>query len=104
MAPSRADDRLFGTTWVHVFEEDTASGEVYRPESDGIPLSRRPRRRLSFSRDGSAKIGSPGPDDRPADVAATWTRDGDDIVVAPANGDRVLRATLESPTRLVVRK
>ena len=51
MAARKASgDRLFTTRWVHVFEEDTAEGAVYRPEDDQIPLSRRPRERLEYSR------------------------------------------------------
>jgi hypothetical protein len=104
----RSGDPLFTTRWVHVFEEDTAEGEVYRPDTADIPLSRRPRRHLSLSPDGSATIGTPGPDDRPREVNATWRRQGDDVVVSLAGerggGDRLLRVSLESPTRLVVRK
>ena len=50
-----ADDWLFSTTWVHVFEEDTARGAVYRPE-DGDPFRCRAGRAsaLRSTRDGSA--------------------------------------------------
>ena len=99
---------LFATPWVHVFEEDTGDGEVYRPEDGDIPLSRRPRRRLSFSPDGSARVAMPGPDDRPREQHATWEQEGDDVVLR-FTGDSegaapVLRASLQSPTRLIVRK
>jgi len=67
--------RLFETTWVHVFEEDTADGAVYRPEDGDIPLSRRPRERLEFGRDGSARLFVGGGDDRLVEHPATW-RDG----------------------------
>jgi hypothetical protein len=96
------DDPLFQTTWVHVFEEDTADAEVYRPESDDIPLSRRPRRRLTLMPDGSARIGMPGPDDRPSEVDATWEPQGEEIVVSPSAG-KALRVTRESARRIVVR-
>ena len=34
---------MYDVRWVHVSEDDTPEGEVYRAESDRIPLSRRPR-------------------------------------------------------------
>ena len=98
---------LFATPWVHVFEEDSADGEVYRPEGGDIPLSRRPRRRLSFSPDGSARVALPGPDDRPRDQPATWQQDGDDVVVratSEGGAEQVLHVSLQSPTRLIVKK
>jgi hypothetical protein len=101
------DDALFATRWVHVFEEDTADGEVYRPETDDVPLSRRPRRRLSLSPDGSARVLVPGPDDRLVETPATWEAEGVQLVIRP-NGDdqrkNVIRIRDRSPTRLVVRK
>lgn len=97
-----------GTTWVHVFEEDTPDGAVYRPETDAIPLSRRPRERLALMADGTARISMPGPDDRLVDQPATWNEDGDTLVVrtsargaAPA---RELVIVQHSPKRLVIRR
>ena len=97
---------LFGTRWIHAFEEDTADHEVYRPETDDIPPSRRPRRRLRLSPDGSAEVGMPGPDDRPVDAHATWKQDGEDVVIRAGKpgADHVLRIAMQSPTRLVVKK
>jgi hypothetical protein len=60
----QSGDQLFATRWVHVFEEDTADGDVYRPEDGDIPLSRRPRERIEFAPDGSARVFEGGPDDR----------------------------------------
>jgi hypothetical protein len=101
-------ESLFAEPWVHVFEEDTPDGEVYLPESGDIPLSRRPRRRLSFSPDGSARIELPGGDDRPREQPATWKQEGDDVILRygaeSGSGERVLHASLQSPTRLTVRK
>jgi hypothetical protein len=101
-------ESLFAEPWVHVFEEDTPDGEVYRPESGDIPLSRRPRRRLSFSPDGSAQIELPGADDRPREQHATWKQEGDDVILRCGSesgaGERVLHVSLQSPTRLIVRK
>ena len=104
MAEKRAEgDRLFGTGWVHVFEEDTPAGAVYRAEGDAIPLSRRPRERLALKRDGSAHLFGPGPDDRLIEQPATWREEGDALVVRAAKGGLELRILERSPTRLGVR-
>lgn len=105
------NDRLFTTRWVHVFEEDTPEGAVYRPEDDNIPLSRRPRERFELSADGTAKIIAPGPDDRLVEKPATWASD------APSKGKKEaasssessassadIRIVKQSPTRLIVRR
>jgi hypothetical protein len=94
---------------VHVFEEDTAEGEVYRPESGDIPLTRRPRARLAFAPDGTARVLRPGPDDRPLEVKARWeeTPEGDLIVQAEGGDEqarRALRVVERSPGRLVLKK
>lgn len=95
-------DALFGTTWVHVFEQDVAAGAVYRPETERIPLSRRPRERVELSPDGSARVFMPGPDDRPIAQPAAWHAEDDDIVVRTESGAE-LRIIERSPTRLVIR-
>jgi hypothetical protein len=94
------DDRLFTTRWVHVFEEDTAEGAVYRPEDDNIPLSRRPRERLELSADGTAKIITQGPDDRLVEKPATWAG-GKESAAAAAADFHIVR---QSPARLIVRR
>jgi hypothetical protein len=101
------DDALFATRWVHIFEEDTADGEVYRPETDDVPLSRRPRRRLSLSPGGKARVLQPGPNDRLVETPASWEAEGDNLVIrSRAGGKRetVIRIRDRSPTRLVVSK
>lgn len=102
-AKRAARDRLFGTRWVHVFEEDTPAGAVYRAEDDAIPLSRRPREQLELERDGTARLFVAGPDDRPAERPATWREDGDVIVVSAREGGAELRIVERSPERLVVK-
>lgn len=96
-------DPLFATTWVHVFEEDTAEGAVYRPEDGPIPLSRRPRERLQLAPDGSASVFLQGPDDRYVEHPATWTKE-EDGVIAVRTRDGGLRWCIveRSPSRLVV--
>ncbi len=97
MAEKRsASDPLFATTWVHVHEEDTAEGQVYRPEDGGIPLSRRPRERIRFRADGTASVSMPGPDDRPMEKPATWGEARDSaqfLLVRQSVGRLIIRAT-----------
>ncbi len=104
----RPEADLAGTRWVHAFEEDTAEGEVYRPETDDVPLSRRPRRRIAFSKDGSVSVQMPGPDDRLVETQGRWQREGKDVVVnvepAGGTGEKRLRLSVRSPTRVVLRR
>jgi hypothetical protein len=93
---------LFGTRWVHAFEEDDAAGAVFRPEDADLPLSRRPRERLALAADGSAQLFVPGADDRPRPRDGTWREQGGEIVVATPAGD--YRVVSWSPDRLVVRR
>jgi hypothetical protein len=101
-------DPLFHTRWVHMFEEDSGAGAIYRPETDDVPLSRRPRERLTLSPDGTARVTAGGPDDRPIDTNAEWKQEGDELVVQTkgerGGAGRVLRVTVAAPTRLLVRK
>jgi hypothetical protein len=94
-------DPLFSTTWVHVAEEDTPEGAVYRPDDDEIPLSRRPRERLALDEDGAARVYAPGPDDRFIEQTARWSEEGRDIVVR-MKGRAALRIVTRSPRRLVI--
>ena len=103
MSPKRAGrDPLFATTWVHVFEEDTDRGAVYRPEDSDVPLSRRPRERLRVDPGGSARLFVSGPDDRLVEKSATWKDEGDALVIRASEGGTELRVIDRSPTRLVV--
>src|SRR5688500_8968051 len=90
--------------WVHVFEEDTGAGAVFKPEDADIPLSRRPRQRLELRADGSALIGMPGPDDRSVPEPASWADEGGQIVVRDAAGTIRLRIVARSPGRLVAQR
>jgi hypothetical protein len=87
--------------WVHVFEEDTADGAVFRPEDADIPLSRRPRERFELRPDGSAVLMMGGADDRPVEQPARWTEEGSQIVVT-AGGAVRLRIVEQSADRLIV--
>lgn len=102
-ARPNADDPLFSTRWVHLFEEDTPGAQVFVPETTDVPLARRPRERLDFRPDGSASILTPGPDDRSLPSPAQWTEDAGDIVLRSGAGSE-LRIVERTPTRLVVRE
>lgn len=103
MSPKRVGhDPLFTTTWVHVFEEDTDGGAVYRPEDSEVPLSRRPRERLRVDPGGSARLFVSGPDDRFVEQSATWEDEGDTLVIRASEGGTELRVIDRSSTRLVV--
>ncbi len=102
MARKRAaDDPLFATAWVHVFEEDTAEGAVFRPEHADIPLSRRPRERIELDDAGSARLWMTGPDDRFYEQPASWRQQGNAVVLRAGQGAE-LRIVDESTERLIV--
>jgi len=91
-------------TWVHVFEEDAPDGEVYRPEHDAIPLSRRPRERLQLRPDGSASVFMPGPDDRFIEQQASWEDKGGEVVIKLRRERTELLVVEQSASRLVIRR
>ena len=99
-----ADDPLFTTRWVHVAEEDTSAGVVYRPDDENIPLSRKPRDWLELKADGTARLYVPGPDDRPVARAITWRDDDDPRRSSRGRADADLTIIEKSPTRLLVRR
>jgi hypothetical protein len=92
------------TTWVHVFEQDTPAGAVYKPEDSDIPLSRRPRERIELDPGGRATLLMPGPDDRFVRQPARWTEEGGEIVVRDSSDTVRLRIVERSPDRMVVRR
>jgi hypothetical protein len=101
------DPKIFGRRWSHSFEEDSAAGRVYRPESWDFPLSRRPRESFVLESNGSAEIFAPGAADRPERQSASWTQDGDEIVIRAAKKGRRAGATLRivehDPDRILIR-
>ena len=111
MAPSprklRVDpSTICGIRWIHVFEQDTGVGAVYRPETDRIPLARRPREQLELQAGGAAQVFVGGADDRPVPRAGRWRATSEGIMIElPAAGReqamtwRIVEAT---PTRVVV--
>jgi hypothetical protein len=96
-------DAIVGIVWVHVFEEDTAAGAVFRPEDSDIPLSRRPRERFELSPGGKAAWITAGADDRPARGPAQWTEEGDEVVIRDGSGKVRCRVVQRSRERLIVK-
>jgi hypothetical protein len=102
-ALAKSRDRLFATGWVHVFEEDTAEGAVFRPEDGVIPLSRRPRERLKLEPDGRASVYLAGPDDRYVEQPATWQDDDGTCVIRTKDGHITIEIVDHSDTKLVAK-
>jgi hypothetical protein len=93
--------------WVHVFEEDSERGDVYRRAESRIPLSRRPREQLELNEDGSATFSAGGPDDRLVGRLAFWIDEGGEIVIrftGELPNSKPLRVIEQSAERLVVRR
>ena len=96
-------DSIFRTRWAHVFEEDGPDGAVYRPDDVELPRSRRPRTRISFSRDGQARLLVAEPDDRLREVEAHWREENGEITVS-GGGVPELRLHVQSESCLLVRR
>jgi hypothetical protein len=95
------------TTWIHVFEQDTEEGAVFRPLESDIPLSRRPRARLELKDDGTATLWLAGADDRFEAQPGTWREEQGAIVITgesiTARGGAIRLRVVERDTdRLVV--
>jgi hypothetical protein len=95
---------LYGIRWVHIFEEDGTEGQVYRPVSGPVPLSRRPREALTLHADGTATVEAGGADDRPVGRQASWRAAGDSLVVdvPGVSGSTQLRIVRATADKLVV--
>jgi hypothetical protein len=89
--------------WVHVNEEDTADGRVFKPEDGDIPLSRRPRDRFELGPGGTAALMTPGPNDRYIRHPARWAEEDGVVVVRDAGGKVRYRIIEQSADRLLVR-
>lgn len=93
---------MFGIRWVHVFEDDTPTVEVYRPDGDDIPLSRRPRESFELQPDGDASVYKGGADDRPEESRATWRDTPDGVVVTEESTGARFRIVKQAPRQLIV--
>lgn len=91
-------------TWVHVFEEDSAGQEVYRPEEGPIPLSRRPRERIQVRPDGTASVFLPGPDDKFVERQASWNDEGGGMVIRVRDPGLEFVVIERTSSRLVIER
>lgn len=101
--PSVGFTGLTGTVWVHVFEQDTAQGAVFRPEDSEIPLSRRPRVRFELSPGGRAAWIVAGPDDRYVRHPARWSEERGEVIIRDVSGEVRCRIVSRAEDHLVVR-
>lgn len=70
--------------WIHSHEEDHDGLQVYRPAGYPFPPARG-RNSLTLEPDGSARSGSPGPDDRGTTAEGSWLLAGSQLTVRSAN-------------------
>ena len=95
---------LTGRTWIHVFEEDTPAGAVFRRADADIPLARRPRERITLHADGTAVLMTGGADDRFVPQPGRWREEDDGVIVVRDAGDNVrFRIVAHSADRIVAR-
>lgn len=92
--PAVAAAHLIGQ-WFHSHEEDSPGVEIYRPSSFDFPRARMPRDSVTFSTDGRAAVGAPGPADRTDHTPGQWSLVDDQVMVEAGDGAR-LRFTLEA--------
>ena len=95
-------DDLLGKRWV--YDEDTATGQVFRPHT-----GKRSHPRLSFElkADGTSVRYDIGTTDRFQPSAATWKLEGDVLVISSESEqkpDLVFRILSATPDRLEVEK
>src|SRR4029450_3764572 len=89
MAEKKLNPELFRHRWIHSFEEDSVQAQVYRPQSWGFPLSRRPREAFELRADGTARLFLPGAEERPKADDASWTEEeGQLLIRAVKKGSR----------------
>ena len=62
-------------SWVHSHEEDGDGVVVFRPAGYNLPPARG-RDSFTLQADGTAAIGTPGPDDRGATTSGRWELSG----------------------------
>ena len=89
--------------WMHSHEEDTPSGQVFRPASFPFPRARG-RRSFELKPDGRLLAREIGPDDRGVTTEGTWELHGDELRLhLGSGGTRVYRIEEASRERLVLR-
>jgi hypothetical protein len=99
---SPVDPAALHGRWVHSHEEDTAEGQVFRPDSYPFPPSRG-RRALDLRSDGSYGASAPGPTDRPEETGGTWKLAGDRLELRAADDStEAYQVVSATPDRLVL--
>src|SRR5215471_4090991 len=108
MAEKKLDAGLLQQRWIHSFEEDSVEGQVYRPQSWGFPLSRRPRDAFELRADGTAHLFLPGAADRPEAADASWTEEKAELLIRAAKkgapGPLTFRVVASTADKLLVRR
>ena len=102
--PQGIDRRLLQGRWLHAHEEDGPGGRVFRPDSHPLPPSRG-RTGYVFHPDGTLVRVGPGPADRSASEAGTWSLDADGrlAIRLPGRPEEVLQVESLGADRLVAR-
>ena len=67
-------------SWVHAHEEDGHGVVVFRPAGYPLPPARG-RDSFTLQADGTAAVGTPGPDDRGASDTGRWVMSGSALTV-----------------------
>ena len=97
------DPKHLEQRWMHSHEEDTPSGQVFRPASFPFPRSRG-RRSFELKPGGRVLARDIGPDDRGVTTEGTWELHGDELRLhLGSGGARVYRIEAASRERLVLR-
>lgn len=102
--PQTLDERLIGT-WRHSHEEDTAEGEVYRPDTFAFPPARG-RTGYTFRADRTCTYLGISPRDGTARDTCRWTVDEDArLIVTWPDGRRESRRVVSvTADRLVIER
>jgi hypothetical protein len=94
--------------WLHAWEEDTKTEQVFRPADYNFQLSRRPRESFELKPDGTVIEGTPSATDRVLEAQGTWRLIGDDQLAfytgSQSEPTKKLRIVSASQERLVVKR
>lgn len=102
MSDAVESDLLVGT-WLQLHEEGGGDVTIFVRQGADLPPSRG-RITLTLGADGTASVGTPGPDDRPRDAAGGWELDEDILTIdAPVLAGEFLVVTV-SAERMVLRR
>ena len=91
-------------TWYHSSEEDRGDLVVYRGPSYAFPPARMARNTLTFSEDGRAEVGRPGPADASVSTVVTWLVDDDSLKISAPGREDVFTIESADEDVLVLRR